>query len=620
MPRTRRSALKSPPSNMRANLNGTVTDNVFKLFVHGLSPTNERADIQPDILWEVDPPTLAEFVTSDAYLGLPPLSARQLRVFVEGVGEDGKLLFVTRGDDHEIDLVWGKGAGKDYIAAIFISYLTYVLLCMANPETFLGLAPRESVDIVNVATRAEQARDVFYTKLKTMLERPCFVRFHPQLNKMQATFLDKPVRLHSLHSRAQSWEGFNIIAWVMDEADAFQSPTSESQNAAEIYGVLRSSAVTRFPDRRWLGFVISYPRSERGWLMKHVAQQKKTGRAYTDIAATWEVHPHYDATHPSFKNFPMVKVYDEYLVPEPYVPDFEGDPSGSAMKFMCKPPPIEGAFFEYPDLITKCMNPLRRNAVESVLGITTLRPIGMDGTRPAFLGLSDEQREQVQRYTALAVPPNAWRPAEPFPYYLHGDPGEVHDSFALALAHTLPDTSELMLNDTPLVLNRVVIDFVLEWKPEYNKPVDLLNVRDIIMFICRHFGVRRVTFDKFQSTQVIQELMQAGIPAKSSSFSIPEQLKFYTALKSAVYHGTVEWSETAATLIEPQLRYLTRKGDKITHAEERKDIADAVAAVHYYASGAGMGKVGRQVLETIHSTAHGHQARIVGRRRGGFLG
>ena len=72
----------------------------------------------------------------------------------------------------------------------------------------------------------------------------------------------------------------------------------------------------------------------------------------------------------------------------------------------------------------------------------------------------------------------------------------------------------------------------------------------------------------------------------------------------------VVWSD----MLRPQLRYLIQKGNKITHDEKvsGKDLADALAAVAWYASGASLGRVGREILETIHGdTALGSSVSMV---------
>ncbi len=156
-----------------------------------------------------------------------------------------------------------------------------------------------------------------------------------------------------------------------------------------------------------------------------------------------------------------------------------------------------------------------------------------------------------------------------------------------------------------IILNRVEVDLVLEWKPEPSRPVDYLNVRDVILWICSRYPVVQVTFDKFQSVQIMQELIEAGVNAQQMSFAQTEQLRMYLALKAAVYHHTIQWPASAWSNIEMSLTYLKRIGNKITHDERLspKDVADALAAVHWFASGANLTEIARQIRETMYGNS-----------------
>lgn len=605
--------------------NDKTKQNPFVDFLAGLSPKEETPE--DGKVWKHNPPSFRVFVTSPEYLGLPPLSVRQMRVLEEGFAFDG-IHFFTGTDEvrsgykqllNEIILCWGKGGGKDYIASTVISYIAYVTLCLANPQKYLGLAPGENIDIVNVATREQQASDVFFSKLKARINSPCFTKFDPKFTRNKISFSSVNINLHSLHSRAQKWEGYNILAYVMDEADAFQT-TEGNQNAEEIHGVLQSSAISRFPHLRWLGLIISYPRSEVGFMIEYLRkaeQAREDGHpfAYVDVAATWEVHPHYDSTHPLYKEFDWVTVHGKYYVPAPFEAPFRDNPQEAAMTYMCQPPPVEGAFFEFPDLLDKCVN----HDLQPVLiftETTTVREVNTvpNGTTLDLLRQlkgSDFNPIEERRFTALR--PLRWtRDGEAYTYYIHGDAGETKDSFAVCLAHSLPEIETVSVVDRDVSrdveLNRVVVDLLMEWRPDHNRPVDYINVRDILVDLCHRFNVIQVSFDKFQSQQVVQELIEIGINARQMSFSANQQLDMYRALRTMVYSNIITWPGKTWDILRPQLRYLIQKGSRITHDEKRsgKDLADAVAAAAWYASGASLGRTGRMVLESVYGSTGGH--------------
>ena len=129
-------------------------------------------------VWREIPDSFDEFVTSPAHLG--PLYPRQRAAVIELIGDDpaahlrGPADRVRRGAGarayQQAVLLWGKGAGKDYLCSILVCYLVYVLLCLRDPQAFLELAPREYIDVINVAYNADQAKRVFFAKLKARIE------------------------------------------------------------------------------------------------------------------------------------------------------------------------------------------------------------------------------------------------------------------------------------------------------------------------------------------------------------------------------------------------------------------------------------------------------------------
>jgi hypothetical protein len=215
-------------------------------------------------------------------------------------------------------LLWGKGSGKDYLSSIVVCYLLHVLLCLRDPQAYFGLAPGEPIDIVNVAYNADQAKRVFFEKLKQRMFRWKWLRARcdvfeagrrkwpdtagrprVEINDQEILFprFDHhgdelgAIRAFSKHAENESYEGLNIIAWVMDEASAFLSK-AKKENASKIYQTLRTSAASRFL-RRWVGFIISYPRHADDFTMVKCreARANPTAGMYADgPAATWEVN------------------------------------------------------------------------------------------------------------------------------------------------------------------------------------------------------------------------------------------------------------------------------------------------------------------------------------------
>ena len=72
----------------------------------------------------------------------------------------------------------------------------------------------------------------------------------------------------------------------MDEASAFTTLAGKD-NAANVYGTLRSSANSRFPHLYWMGAVISFARRQEGdFTLARYEMSKTTPRMFGDLAST----------------------------------------------------------------------------------------------------------------------------------------------------------------------------------------------------------------------------------------------------------------------------------------------------------------------------------------------
>src|SRR5690606_30618220 len=98
------------------------------------------------------------------------------------------------------------------------------------------------------------------------------------------------LQCHSLHAQNESWEGKSLICWVMDEADAFEDESGNS-NADKCYLTLASSAGSRFGSR-YLGLIISFRRVADGFMDRMYARSIEDGKQIIwDEGATWDIRP-----------------------------------------------------------------------------------------------------------------------------------------------------------------------------------------------------------------------------------------------------------------------------------------------------------------------------------------
>jgi len=318
----------------------------------------------------------------------------------------------------------------------------------------------------------------------------------------------------------------NVLAWVMDEASAFRTANGVD-NAENVYGTLRSSAQSRFGWMHWVGAIISFPRKQQGdFTLKKYEQSLKSDNIFGDRAATWDVHPRWEQGHPMYQPSSDQWVVIEDLnvrVPKEFEEDFLHDGVDALTKYMAQPPLTEGGFFENPHMITEAVNRDLSPLVASV------------GSRQEILAEGIIRNYVTREITSF--PPVV----EGAPYFMHGDPGLKKDAFSICLCHTLPDikvVNEAKGRNTEI--QKVVVDFVLSWDPRPGRPVDLLQVDEVIETIAKMYNVRRVTFDRWNSAQSIQKLVAMGIDADDMNFSNADQMAMYRYLRLCFSNAMIE--------------------------------------------------------------------------------
>jgi hypothetical protein len=585
--------------------------------------------------WREVPVSLAEFVTSKEHLGLGPLYDLQQSRMDRLLGDDPTRIYTEPGTEDSTRefqiavLLWGKGSGKDYLCSIVVCYLVYVLLCLRDPQRYFEFGRGEPLDVVNVAYNADQAKRVFFEKLKQRMLGWRWLRDNFNVyesGKLIGEVLPgKPVvaindgwvqfprhiRCFSRHSQNESYEGYNIIAWVMDEASAFLSK-AERENADKIYQTLRTSAASRFM-RRWVGFIISYPRHGDDFTMtKHAEAERDPtlGIMADGPRKTWEVNTRLGRGQ-------FIEVRPGHEVPIELANDYMLDFEAALARYECDPPSARDAFIRFPERLDDAVASGRSPLVEWEPVVTRRTVSGPDG-RPLtrrYSGVKLTKLGKVKRGTRI---------------FAHGDPGLKHDSFSLCLGHGVPATimvhvpaSEVLTGRTLALwlkedpertpedlieweqeVVRTVIDAVIVWNPDFknDQQVDLLNVREVILQLREAYKIGfaakepTFTFDQWNSAETIQQLQAKHVNVEDESWSGPFQLAMYRNARSCFYNDLVTLPDTAsitsADPLAPGALYEFKRLEliedrKVDHPEGgSKDIADAVARVIQHVTGA----------------------------------
>ena len=484
-----------------------------------------------------EPVSIEVFVKDKKYLGLPELSEIQTEIvrhstqifrkptLIKLMGEEKGTEYYNNYTDNEVICMLGKGSGKDHCSRISIAYSSYLLHCLRDPLGYYGKAHGVYIDLLNLAVNAQQAQRVFFEPLKNLLlSSPYFnsVGFEPRVSEI--FFFSRPVRLFSGHSESEGWEGYEVLTIVLDEIAAFKTDselkgdTRAKGSASEIYNMSKLSVMSRFPE---VGKVIllSFPRYKGDFIQQRYynSREKKEPKTWTIKAATWEVNP----------TIKREQLESEYI----------RNPIEAKARFECEPPSMEDAYFRDENLVRKAFN-------------YADNPLDEEGRFHPWFNNSDSHRR-----------------------FIHVDLGLKRDRSALCMTHCSGIT-EIKTSMGVEKLPVINVDLIYSWQAEPGEEINFASVRQMIIDLCRRFDVGLVTFDRWQSVEMIQSLRALGVNADFHSVKKTD----YDTLMTAIYDTRLRgyWDNH---LVEDELLKLRLfSNNRIDHPNSgSKDMADALA-------------------------------------------
>lgn len=525
--------------------------------------------------FEENPIDIKTFVTGKDYLNQPELSEYQYTL-AECMSQIYKkedivrLLGKEKGEEHykkytksEVILMCGKGSGKDHTSTIGCAYLVYKLLCLKDPSRYFGKPSGDAIDIINVAVNAQQAKNVFFKAFKSKIEQsPWFAgKYEAKVDNME---FNKAITVYSGHSERESAEGLNLILAVLDEISGFSMEgaggNDQGKTADNLYKAFRGSVDSRFPDYGKV-ILLSFPRYKGDFISKRyedvVAEKQTVLRKHKfvinpimsedDPNNSFEVE--WDEDHIEAYKYPGVFALRRptwEMNPTRKIEDFKiaflTDPGDALMRFACMPTVSSDAFFKSRDKIEK--------------GLANRNPL--DGARRFDFN---------------------FKPKEDVVYYVHADLAQKHDKCAVSIAHVDKWVSVQSFNNYEQIVPYVVVDAIAWWEPKREGPVDLSEVKNWIINLRRSgFNLGLVTFDRWQSFDIQQELKQVGI--KTDTLSVAK--KHYEDLTMLFYEERIIAPHIDILLEE--LLELRIIGNRVDHPRKKsKDLADAMCGSVYNA-------------------------------------
>lgn len=456
-------------------------------------------------------------------------------------------------------MLLGKGSGKDAMSRIACAYVVHKLLCLKDPQGYYGKSKDTTIDIVNMALNSDQAYRVFFNPLKKMLLRSPWFNARKVNDHVKSIEFENDIYIYSLHSDPEGAEGLNIIVAVLDEIDGF---TVEGASAS-MYNYLHMTVTTRFSESGKV-ICLSFPRSKSGWMMtkyNQIVQEKETttfshvfklneslpdGSEGNEFTVTWDEDEiisykednWFAIKAPTFRVNPIVKI--EHFK-DSFYSDLLSHEAETLLRVCANPPDhVDSIFFKNQELLKDAFD----------------QPNGWNENTETLECRPDPSKE----------------------YYVHVDLSKVSDRTVVAMGH-VPSWQQVQIGGELVsdVKPRIYIDLFRVWEPTHNRPVNNGEVVNFIMDLCKKFNVRKVTFDRWGSVDMIKYLVDRDIKSERRSLNRQD----YEDWKHAVQDGRIKGPQDARFFKELENLIINKNG-KIDHPNTKghhNDISEAVCGV-----------------------------------------
>lgn len=504
---------------------------------------------------------------------------------------------------HEFVIAWGKRSGKDIVIAHLLSYLIYFLLCLNNPQKYLGIQDGEPIDIVNVSFDSDQAKSVFFEKFVRAIKgainpvdgKNFFESVGMDIDKSvlkNSIEFPKNIRAFSLNSKEFKAEGKNVVFAVFDEIGSFRFDKAE-----KIRKHIKSTAKPTSPKFYKL-FYISFLTSGNDYMAYLLNRAKQMKNVFFDRAATWDVR--------SGKNCPQeLKRFVVHKVD--YQEEYDEDSLTAMLMYECKIPKFRAnALIKSPERITNCINMDRPSPI---IGLDQRLDDNLENPYEQFwtTEILEEEFEPWFR------PNYVWEIWDLEKQYEKSSITELaekirvlkerHDNadyFAhIDLSRGIVDCAGLVFGHTYKVLNttKVYVDLAIQIRAPKGEDgvsgeIDMETILDFVIDFLKkkkRFKIKQLTLDGWNSAIFISRCNKNKIPAEI--LSIDKTTAPYETAKDFLYREDVN-----LYYYPPLIRELTelevKPNKKIDHPansqwrmrEEKlprgsKDVSDCLAGI-----------------------------------------
>jgi len=512
----------------------------------------------------------------------------------------------TNLDYEEADLMWGKGSGKDSTIAKAMTYQGYKLSCLIDPQKFLGLGKGSPIDIVNVASNSQQAKDIFFkylTNFVKMCKDPnngynwfSTKNFWFDVGSRKFEYMDlrekegdikvkqiefgRGITCHSLTSDRFTAEGLTIVLAVMDEIGALKPDKvfgAKNVEGSKMIGQYKSLGTSVRRSTQYGKLVcISYKYGTNCAMSMLVRKNEKDAKKFVRKYSVYEVRTD----------------KKESELRKQFASDYISDPELAAMMYECKDPKIEtDRLFSNIFVIKNCIDVQRKFTINPIVGgENIIKDIsrGVDYILEPWFKGNDEYYYTAHIDLAKG---QVWKGGDAIGLVL-GHLQQMRVTYDAAWIEFYKQQYNLDLSEFQGQL-RVGVVFDLAVQIICTQAQQEARIADIRKFVIdlqekRKFGLLKVTLDRWGSEETLQEFNRSGIEAEQLSMD-KSKAPFHT-LKDYMQQGIAKFY--ANEVLERELEELIDTGAKVDHPEisvkrfqmegvehGSKDIADGAAGV-----------------------------------------
>lgn len=471
------------------------------------------------------------------------------------------------------------GIGKTTVASIVLPYMAHWCLCLKDPQGFFNLLPGSRIAFMMMSTSEKQAREVLFGDIDARIKySPWFQKYPKDPKYKNQIRFDKDIWIVPGDSQETTFEGYNILGGIIDEADSHKV-TEEKDYADTGFDTIDGRIASRFKEKGFL-LVVGQMKKANGFAARKFKdfRDRPDGRAAR--LTIWESFGwqdylgndgnrdsfYYDIKRKTIVPSLIAKELDsEQLIEVPtlYRRQFENNPEKSLKDLAGIPPAVGDPFISLVDRIEEC----RDKWVERY---NWNSPIAEDVTRPRFVDREWRGTDSLKRacHIDLAYSGNG-------------------DACGIAIGH-VRQVVDIDGEKKPYI----IFDLLARIRAAPGTEIMLSEIRHFLYYVRDDlkFKIKTVTLDGFQSTDTMQQLRKRRFFV--DYVSVDKDLLPYYDLREAIYERRVEfpkyityWKAGDTEKVEiavKELMELEDNGKKIDHPEGgSKDVADAMAGVTY---------------------------------------